>query len=99
MSDLKSLDASAGFRAVFRAGSRIPLAFSPDPVPTERRSRPLATAARMLHVLNGDVAADSLRLSGVPGEITLSADVLHEGPTPFGLMPERWRKVRARYHA
>jgi len=95
MSDLKSLGASAGSRNLLP----VPLALSPDPVPAERRSRPLATAARMLHVLNGDVAADSLRLSGVPGEITLSADVLHEGPTPFGLMPERWRKVRARYHA
>lgn len=56
-------------------------------------------AARRLHVLNGDCAADQLRLAGVPGEITLSADVLHEGPAPAGLLPERWRKVRARYLA
>jgi hypothetical protein len=56
-------------------------------------------AARRLHVLNGDSAADLLRLSGVQGEITLSADVLHEGPAPAGLLPERWRKVRARYLA
>lgn len=56
-------------------------------------------AARMLHVLNGDLAADQLRRSGVQGEITLSADVLHEGPAPAGLLPERWRKVRARYLA
>jgi hypothetical protein len=55
--------------------------------------------ARMLHVLNGDCAADQLRLSHVQGEITLSADVLHEGPAPAGLLPERWRKVRARYLA
>ena len=53
----------------------------------------------LLHVLNGDGAADQLRLSGVPGQITLSADVLHEGPVPSGLPIERWRKVRARYLA
>jgi hypothetical protein len=56
-------------------------------------------AARLLHVLNGDAAADLLRRSGVQGDITLSADVLHEGPAPAGLLPERWRKVRARYLA
>ncbi|HEX3130154.1 MAG TPA: hypothetical protein VH394_22655 [Thermoanaerobaculia bacterium] len=55
--------------------------------------------ARILHVLNGDCAADQLGRSGVQGEITLSADVLHEGPAPAGLLPERWRKVRARYLA
>ncbi|MES1245709.1 MAG: DUF1835 domain-containing protein [Acidobacteriota bacterium] len=65
--------------------------------PASARREP--AAARMLHVLNGDNAADLLRLSGVQGEITLSADVLHEGPAPAGLLPERWRKVRARYLA
>jgi hypothetical protein len=62
--------------------------------------RPQARPApKLLHVLNGDCAADQLRLSGVPGQITLSADVLHEGPVPAGLPVERWRKVRARYLA
>ncbi len=65
--------------------------------PAAPRKEP--AAARMLHVLNGDAAADQLRRSGVQGEITLSADVLHEGPAPAGLLPERWRKVRARYLA
>ncbi len=74
------------------------------PVPaTLAAVRPPAPAkpapARMLHVLNGDAAADQLRQSGVQGGITLSADVLHEGPAPAGLLPERWRKVRARYLA
>lgn len=55
--------------------------------------------ARVLHVTNGDVAADLLREAGIPGEVTISADVLHEGPAPAGLLPERWRKVRARYLA
>lgn len=65
--------------------------------PAAPRKEP--AAARILHVLNGDVAADQLRRSGVQGDITLSADVLHEGPAPAGLLPERWRKVRARYLA
>jgi hypothetical protein len=60
-------------------------------------------AARVLHVTNGDVAADlireALREGEIQGDITLSADVLHEGPAPAGLLPERWRKVRARYLA
>jgi hypothetical protein len=29
----------------------------------------------------------------------VTADLLHEGPAPAGLSPERWRKVRARYLA
>jgi hypothetical protein len=65
--------------------------------PAAPRKEP--AAARRLHVLNGDAAADQLRHSNVQGEITLSADVLHEGPAPAGLLPERWRKVRARYLA
>lgn len=55
--------------------------------------------ARVLHVTNGDAAADLMREAGIQGEVTLSADVLHEGPAPAGLLPERWRKVRARYLA
>lgn len=66
------------------------------PAGTRREEAP---SARVLHVLNGDGAADQLRESSVAGEITLAADVLHEGPAPAGLLPERWRKVRARYLA
>jgi hypothetical protein len=61
--------------------------------------RPGAAPPRLLHVTNGDSAADLLRLAGVPGQVTLTADLLHEGPAPAGLAPERWRKVRARYLA
>jgi hypothetical protein len=61
--------------------------------------RPQPVAARMLHVTNGDIAADLIREAEILGDITLSADVLHEGPAPAGLQPERWRKVRARYLA
>ena len=69
--------------------------------PAGARRQPVA--ARMLHVTNGDIAADlireALREAEIQGDITLSADVLHEGPAPAGLLPERWRKVRARYLA
>ncbi|HVR97441.1 MAG TPA: hypothetical protein VMW27_12555 [Thermoanaerobaculia bacterium] len=61
--------------------------------------RAVPAAPRLLHITNGDCAADLLRLGGVLGHVTLSADVLHEGPVPIGLPPERWRKVRARYLA
>jgi hypothetical protein len=70
--------------------------------PLGRASGPVALASRVrrtLHVTNGDSAAASLRLSGVAGEVSITADVLHEGPTPGGLPPERWWKVRARYLA
>lgn len=63
------------------------------------RVRREPAAARVLYVTNGDVAADLIREAGVHGDVTLSADVLHEGPAPAGLVPERWRKVRARYLA
>lgn len=61
--------------------------------------RPAPAARRMLHVTNGDSAAGTLRLSGISGEVAVTADLLHEGPAPGGLPPERWRKVRARYLA
>ncbi|MBV8200901.1 MAG: DUF1835 domain-containing protein [Acidobacteria bacterium] len=55
-------------------------------------------AARMLHVLNGDAAAEGLRTAGIAGEVTLSADVLYEGPA-VAASPERWRRERARFLA
>jgi hypothetical protein len=71
-----------------------------------RPEDPLALKAqpsrRMLHVTNGDVAAGTIRLSGVAAEgseVAVTADLLHEGPAPGGLPPEWWRKVRARYLA
>jgi hypothetical protein len=65
----------------------------------ERFIRAARGAARLLHITNGSIAADGIRRSGVAGKVTPSADILHEGPTPAGLPPERWRKVRARYLA
>ncbi len=81
------------------AAPRVPASRQDAPAPLEVRPAP---ARRMLHVTNGDVAAEGIRLSGVVGEggeVTVTADLLHEGPTPGGLPPERWRKVRARYLA
>ncbi len=80
-------------------------ALEPVPAPRPlalRASGPVALeprARKTLHVTNGDSAAASLRLSGISGEVSVTADVLHEGPAPGGLPPERWRKVRARYLA
>jgi len=54
---------------------------------------------RTLHVVNGDATAERLQESGVAGRITVSADVLYEGPAPLGLSPERWRRVRAQFLA
>jgi hypothetical protein len=56
-------------------------------------------APRRLHITNGDSAAGTIRLSGVAGEVSIVADLLHEGPAPAGLSPVRWRKVRAGYLA
>ena len=85
----RALGAAAAFRAPVSLDDTIPIGWAPRPVP----------ARRMLHVTNGDSAAETIRLSGVTGEVAITADVLHEGPAPGGLPPERWRKVRARYLA
>lgn len=49
----------------------------------------------MLHLTNGDSAANGLR-AGVPGAVATWADVLHEGPVP-ALAPAAFADVRARY--
>jgi hypothetical protein len=77
---------------------------APVPIPfvaisPERFIRAARGAARTLHVTNGSSAGETLVKSGVQGRVALSHDLLYEGPTPAGLPPERWRKVRARYLA
>jgi hypothetical protein len=67
--------------------------------PAGSLARRTAFPRKVLHVTNGDCAADQLRESGVPGTVAITADVLHEGPAPGGIPPERWRKIRARYLA
>lgn len=52
----------------------------------------------MLHVLNGDAMRGSLEQSGVKGEITVWADVLHDGPVP-DVPPAALRAARAAYLA
>src|SRR3954463_4518206 len=64
-------------------------------VPTPR-AQSGGAAKPMLHVHNGDCAAEFLRLSGVPGDICVWAEALHEGPVPAGVSPEQWRRARAR---
>ena len=48
----------------------------------------------MLHVLNGDATREQLERAGVAGEITVWADVLHDGPVP-DLPAAQLRRVRA----
>jgi hypothetical protein len=78
---------------------------APAPPLADNTAAPLAKsirsapARRMLHVTNGDIAAELIRAAGISGEVSVTADVLHEGPAPGGLPPERWRKVRARHLA
>ncbi len=49
----------------------------------------------MLHIHCGDSSAGSLRQAGVPGEVIVWMDLLHEGPTPAGVSPAEWRDLRA----
>jgi hypothetical protein len=50
----------------------------------------------MLHVTNGDSAAEKIRSAGIPGSVLPWRDVLHEGPVPCGLSLDELRTVRAR---
>ena len=53
----------------------------------------------MLHITNGDCAAERIRAAGVEGTILPWRDVLHEGPVPAGLPLERLSAVRADFLA
>jgi hypothetical protein len=53
----------------------------------------------MLHITNGDSAADLLRATGITGTVIAWRDVLHEGPVPTGLTLEAMSDVRARFLA
>jgi hypothetical protein len=53
----------------------------------------------MLHITNGDSAAERIRAAGIAGTILPWRDVLHEGPVPGGLPLERLSAVRADYIA
>jgi hypothetical protein len=53
----------------------------------------------MLHITNGDSAANGIRETGLPGEVLSWMDVLHEGPVPENLTLDELRTVRARFIA
>ena len=53
----------------------------------------------MLHITNGDIAADLIRQTGIGGEVLPWRDVLHEGPLPAGLSLEEMSEVRAHFLA
>jgi hypothetical protein len=53
----------------------------------------------ILHVLNGDATRVPLEQSGVPGQLLVHVDVLHDGPAPAGFDREGWRRVRAEHLA
>jgi hypothetical protein len=51
----------------------------------------------MLHITNGDYAAEGIRALGLGGEVLPWRDVLHDGPVPAGLSLEELSAVRARF--
>jgi hypothetical protein len=53
----------------------------------------------MLHITNGDSAADRIRAAGIAGTILPWRDVLHDGPVPGGLPLERLSALRADFIA
>lgn len=53
----------------------------------------------MLHVTNGDAAAEGIRSTGIDGETLVWRDVLHEGPVPAGADEAELREIRAGFLA
>lgn len=53
----------------------------------------------MLHITNGDAAANVLRRAGITDPILPWRDVLHEGPVPGGLSLRELSRVRAEFVA
>jgi hypothetical protein len=53
----------------------------------------------MLHVTNGDAAAEAIRSTGIDGEVSVWRDVLHEGPVPAGASALELREIRAGFLA
>lgn len=51
----------------------------------------------MLHIHCGDTSAESLKRSGVAGEVSVWCDVLTDGPVPASARPDDWRVARAQY--
>ncbi len=53
----------------------------------------------MLHITNGDAAAEVMLRAGLAGDIFSWHDVLHEGPVPSGLTLQALSEVRAKFLA
>jgi len=53
----------------------------------------------MLHVTNGDAAAEAIRSTGLDGDVVVWRDVLHEGPVPGGASVLELREIRAGFLA
>lgn len=51
----------------------------------------------MLHITNGDIAAELIRNAGMKGTVLPWRDVLHEGPLPGGLSLAEMSEIRARF--
>jgi hypothetical protein len=56
-----------------------------------------AAPSRFRHVANGTCTARLIEAAGIPGEWSIWADPLYEGPVPGGLSDERLIEVRARH--
>src|SRR6476661_6537744 len=54
---------------------------------------------RMLHIHNGDSAAQTARQSTIAGEHLAFREALIAGPTPSDLKDDDWRKLRAAHLA
>ncbi len=54
---------------------------------------------RMLHVMNGDATRTPFEQSGMPGDVTVYADALLEGPVPAGLTDAEMLGVREGFWA
>lgn len=51
----------------------------------------------MLHITNGESAAEGIRAAGIPGDVLSWIDVLHDGPVPGDVSFNQLRAVRARF--
>jgi hypothetical protein len=69
------------------------------PAPTP--AAPLASTAvtRFLHVANGTCTTGLIHEAGLPGTLSVWADVLHDGPVPAGLSDEELLPIRAKFLA
>lgn len=53
----------------------------------------------ILHLVDGDSVAGTLRESGLPGEVVVYGDLLYEGPAPSGLKAKQWLAARVQFYA